>query len=223
MPIGVRMRRMMLGLTVVIGLCRVAVAAAPDAGVLAESCAACHGAGGVSAGPSTPSLAGQPVGYFVAAMTGFRSGARPSTIMAPLARGYSDAELAAMGAYFAALKPQPQTEAQDAAESKAGMKVYFKLCRTCHLDGSLWRQVHQYRAYDKDCSKSCHLDYGAENGAEIPLIGGQWAAYLDLQLDDFRHGRRPMSPRKDKAMKALSDADARAVARFYAGLKDLQR
>ncbi|MGE5503799.1 MAG: c-type cytochrome [Actinomycetota bacterium] len=201
-----------------------AAQAAPAEVVLAaESCGACHGDGGVSAGPTMPSLAGQPKAYFVTAMQRFKSGERPSTVMGRLARGYTDAEIDAMGAWFAARKPVAASQPLDAALVKRGMQVYFKQCRTCHLDGSLWRQIHQYRTYEKTCSASCHANYGSDTADEVPLIGGQWVGYLNAQMDDFRRHRRPMSPRKAKAVDALSDQDAAAVAAFYASLKELQR
>jgi cytochrome subunit of sulfide dehydrogenase len=143
--------------------------------------------------------------------------------MAKLSQAYSDAEIAAMGAYFAARPPEPHAAEADKAVVKSGLKIAYKYCRTCHLDGSLWRQFHQYRAYDQECSKSCHLDYGPDKGETVPLIGGQWAEYLAFQMADFRSGRRPMSPRKAKAVKALSGDEAAAVAQFYAGLQELTR
>jgi cytochrome c553 len=37
-------------------------------------------------------------------MQGYKSGSRPGTVMLKLAAGYTDAEIEAMGAYFATLK-----------------------------------------------------------------------------------------------------------------------
>lgn len=70
---------------------------------VAANCAACHGTDGKSRGP-LPSLAGQDKAYIVQQVKDFRDGKRPSTIMQQLAKGYTDAEIDAAAAYFAAQK-----------------------------------------------------------------------------------------------------------------------
>jgi cytochrome c553 len=70
---------------------------------VAASCAACHGTDGRSRG-GVSSLAGRDKDELLRTMRAFRSGERPSTIMQQLARGYSDAEIEAAAAYFAAQK-----------------------------------------------------------------------------------------------------------------------
>ena len=71
---------------------------------IAASCAACHGTNGNSAGGAIPGLAGLNKEYFVNQMKAFREGKREATIMHQLAKGYSDAEIAALGDFFAAQK-----------------------------------------------------------------------------------------------------------------------
>lgn len=51
-------------------------------------------------------LAGLPVDQFVNTMVAFREGKRPATLMGHVARGFSDAELRAMGMYFAGVAPE---------------------------------------------------------------------------------------------------------------------
>ncbi|HUP97473.1 MAG TPA: c-type cytochrome [Usitatibacter sp.] len=69
---------------------------------LAAACAACHGTQGrASEGSAVPGLAGRPSAEVVAAMGEFRAGTRPATIMHQIAKGYSDAEVAAIAEYFA--------------------------------------------------------------------------------------------------------------------------
>lgn len=72
---------------------------------LAASCASCHGtAGQAVAGSANAALAGLDKDYLVAQMKAFKSGARPATVMHQLAKGYSDAQIESMAAYFAAQK-----------------------------------------------------------------------------------------------------------------------
>jgi cytochrome subunit of sulfide dehydrogenase len=71
--------------------------------LVAATCATCHGTDGRSRG-AVPSLAGRNRDELVRLMREFRDGTRPSTVMQQLAKGYTDAELEAAAAYFAALK-----------------------------------------------------------------------------------------------------------------------
>ncbi len=70
---------------------------------LAANCANCHGTNGVSSG-GIASLAGQPPQTLLTALREFRAGTRPATIMHQLAKGYSDEQLEALAAFFAAQK-----------------------------------------------------------------------------------------------------------------------
>jgi cytochrome c553 len=79
-------------------------ASAQDAGSrLAASCAMCHGTSGHSVGGNEP-LAGMPKDELVRKFQEFRSGARPATIMHQISKGYSDAQIDQIAAYFAAQK-----------------------------------------------------------------------------------------------------------------------
>ncbi len=71
---------------------------------IAASCAACHGTNGNSVGGAIPGIAGLNKEYFVNQMKAFKEGKREATIMHQLAKGYSDAEIAALGDFFAAQK-----------------------------------------------------------------------------------------------------------------------
>lgn len=68
---------------------------------LAANCAACHGTAGRSAGGPVPGLAGGDKDYFIAQMKAFKEGKREATVMHQIAKGYSDAEIAALAGYFA--------------------------------------------------------------------------------------------------------------------------
>ena len=72
---------------------------------LAASCAICHGTDGRGAkdGPLIP-LAGLPKDHIAVQMRAFRDGKRPATVMHQLAKGYSDAQIDAIAAWYAAQK-----------------------------------------------------------------------------------------------------------------------
>jgi sulfide dehydrogenase cytochrome subunit len=71
---------------------------------LAATCANCHGTDGRSVTSQVPALAGVPRQNIVSALKGFRDGTRPATVMHQLAKGYTDPQIEALAAYFAAQK-----------------------------------------------------------------------------------------------------------------------
>jgi len=71
---------------------------------MAATCSSCHGTNGVSAGGAIAGLAGLNRDYFIIQMKSFKEGKREATLMHQIAKGYSDAEAAAMADYFAAQK-----------------------------------------------------------------------------------------------------------------------
>lgn len=69
--------------------------------MLGASCLNCHGDGGPD-GNGIPSLTGYTAEAIATAMRQFRDGERGATVMARLARGYSDDEIAQLAAWLAA-------------------------------------------------------------------------------------------------------------------------
>jgi cytochrome c553 len=68
---------------------------------LAANCAACHGTNGKPAAGSTlAGLAGKPKDELLMAMSQFKLGKKPATVMHQLAKGYTDEELAALADHF---------------------------------------------------------------------------------------------------------------------------
>src|SRR3954466_7895048 len=68
-------------------------------------CAACHGPDGRSPAPTNPHIAGQHGGYIATQLAAFKSGARPSPIMQPMAASLSPEDMVNVGAYFESQKP----------------------------------------------------------------------------------------------------------------------
>jgi sulfide dehydrogenase cytochrome subunit len=69
----------------------------------AASCSGCHTSGAAAAG-SVSRLYGRDAGEIMTAMTGFRDGSLPATVMNRIAKGFSDDELRAIAAWLAAQK-----------------------------------------------------------------------------------------------------------------------
>jgi sulfide dehydrogenase cytochrome subunit len=71
----------------------------------AATCANCHGTDGRAVdGAAVPGLAGMPASYLVDQLKTFKAGTRPATVMHQLAKGFSDAQIDQLAAYFAAQK-----------------------------------------------------------------------------------------------------------------------
>ena len=69
----------------------------------AAGCANCHGTNG-QAQPGMEALAGANKEDMLKKLLDFKAGRKPATIMHQLAKGYTDEQLAAISAYFAAQK-----------------------------------------------------------------------------------------------------------------------
>lgn len=100
------MKKLMLAATSVTALFSMNVNAADVAAGKAKAamCAACHGPAGISAIPTYPNLAGQKEQYLLQQLKNFKSGDRKNPIMAPMAMGLTDADMANLAAYYASLK-----------------------------------------------------------------------------------------------------------------------
>jgi cytochrome c553 len=91
-----------------LALAVIAPAAAQDSRALqtkalAATCANCHGTQGRPVdGSAVPGLAGRPASDIVEQMKAFKEGKREATVMHQLAKGYSDAQIEQIAAYFAA-------------------------------------------------------------------------------------------------------------------------
>lgn len=83
-------------------LSSVAVADETAPANLANACAGCHGTDGASPGP-TPAINGLSAEDMAALLTSFKSDEVAVTIMNRIAKGYTDAEIQALAAYFGAM------------------------------------------------------------------------------------------------------------------------
>jgi len=181
--------------TGVLAVSAIAQAAPPSAAMLSNACAGCHGTNGGSAGPSMPSLASQSKTAIVDAMKKFKSGERPSTVMGRLAKGYTDAEIEAIGDYFSKQKFHATSQAVDAAKVKKGSDLQ-----------------------EANCSR-CHLDDGKDGKDDTPVMASQWLPYLQMQMELYQSGKRKMPEKMAEKVKPLSKEDIEALLHFYASVK----
>lgn len=169
-------------------------------------CASCHGTDGNSTNPEWPSLAGQHASYLLAQLVAFKEGERENPLMAPIVANLSREDMADLAAYYAS---QPARGLYADAEAKE----------------QIARGERLYRGGDADAAvpacMSCHGPDGGGNApATFPVLAGQHATYLAMQLRAYRAGERTTDPRgmmRDVAER-LSDSKIEALARYLQGL-----
>ena len=159
----------------------------PAAGkAAAASCAACHGEGGVSGNPATPSLAGQDAQYFAAALRGYADGSRKDDAMKGPAAALDDRAIRDLAAFYAAQQPQrPKVR---------------KPLTTAELA--------------ERCDR-CHGVNGNSTDPRLPALAGQRLDYLERVLHAYRTGARK-SPAMAAMSEILTEADVENLAAHYA-------
>ncbi|GAB4357447.1 MAG: hypothetical protein Kow006_25270 [Gammaproteobacteria bacterium] len=185
--------------------------------MLANTCAGCHGTNGVSHGPATPSIAGMSKIYFVNAMLSYKYGEdedkiaeaaktigmdpddidglrRPSTIMARIAKGYTDAEIGAMADFFSRKTFILANQKTDSDLARKGKSIHKEACEKCHEEGG-------------------------RKGDGSGILAGQWIPYLKNAMMDFTEGHRDMPKKMRSKVKELSDKDFEALIHYYGSQK----
>jgi cytochrome c553 len=189
-------RTLLLALGAVALLVAVGPASAADVSAgkaLAEGCAGCHGADGVSQTPLTPSLAGEPDEFVQWQLVYFRSGARKSEVMGPIAEALKNEDIRNLGAFYASLAPPKPALAPGAVMENGEQLAVQHRCKSCHAD-----------------------DYNGFRAAA--RLSGQREDVLVKALQDFKSGRRVGSGVASMAEVTyeLSDADMVALSHYMA-------
>ena len=164
-------------------------------------CSACHGADGTGTAPANPHLAGPHSEYIAAQLAAFKTGARPSPIMAGMAAGLSPEDMASLGAYYQAQKPV-QSVARDKALVARGQQI--------------WRAG--VKATGVPACAGCHGAAGHGIPAQYPRLAGQYPDLTFGWLRAYATGARPHPVMSIVAAK-LSENDMKAVAEYAAGLR----
>lgn len=177
---------------------------------LAGVCAGCHGADGHSGVPTQPSLAGMGWQYTARQLKHFKTGQRDNAIMKGFAANLSDADMKALGVYFAAQVPR-SVGTKDMALAKTAERLY--------RGGDAARGI--------PACAGCHSPSGAGIPGQYPRIGGQHAEYVLASLMGYKSGARGKSSKEDANTQGkimiqiagkLTDAEMKALAEYSAGL-----
>ncbi|GGP47784.1 c-type cytochrome [Shewanella saliphila] len=173
-------------------------------------CSACHGVDGNSMIDMYPKLAGQHPAYLEKQLTEFRSAmqtggkeGRMDPIMGGMSIALTDTDIADISAFFAS---QTQSVNPAVEGTEAGEKLY--------QGGDAARGITSCIA--------CHgPDGSGAAAAGFPMVGGQHANYIKIQLTKFRDGTRnnDLNGMMQDVAKKLSDADIEALSKYISSIK----
>lgn len=172
------------------------------------SCGRCHGVDGRGRGAGAfPRLAGQRPTYLYAALQAYARGERQSGIMAPVATGLSLDEMRELALYYGSLQEPPAPPMPQASMSAIE-----------HGKAIASRGIPRQRV---PACVACHGPGTTRRNPIYPVLAGQYADYLVLQLELFNKGyrggsayahlMRPVATR-------LTPEQMRDVALYYASL-----
>ena len=176
-------------------------------GSVIETCARCHGLDGGGRGSSAyPRLAGQRRTYLFNAMQAFAEERRHSGLMEPVAVALSVRQMRNIAAYFSTISPRP-------SPSRGTSPDAIMRGRAIASRGIAARKV--------PACADCHGPSPSRKNDAYPILAGQFADYLVLQLELFKSGRRGGS-RYAHLMRpvaaGLTPEQIRDVALYYESL-----
>jgi cytochrome c553 len=180
---------------------------APPAGniaagkVVAASCAACHGTGGISAAAGVPHIAGQHAAYIQGTLMAYQKGARKNDLMHQAIAKLSEQDIADVAAYYAGLKsfsarPKEPGAASAAEAEQDPFAAVRKLTAMC---------------------AGCHGEDGNSEAPATPSLAGQHDMYLITAIRAYEDGTRA-EPMMHALTQALSRSQIEDIAYFYAAM-----
>ena len=173
-----------------------------------QTCARCHGLDGRGRGLGAfPRLAGQSPEYLENSLLAYARGTRHSGVMAPLAAGLDRGEVRELALYYSRQtgpslsRPRPET----AAAIERGQAI-------------AQRGIPDERV---PACAACHGPGAARRNPAYPVLAGQYAEYLVLQLQLFHEEKRGGSAYAHlmhPVATRLTPEQMRDVALYYASL-----
>lgn len=140
-------------------------------------CARCHSVDGLGRGVGAfPKLAGQRPAYLAAALQAYARKERHSGIMEPIAANLSSATQQELARYYGNLQPRSQSS------------VHREVTRAVER-GKLIAERGIPNQRIPSCV-DCHGPSATHRNPFYPNLAGQYADYLVLQLELFKHERR---------------------------------
>ena len=168
----------------------------------ASACFSCHGREGEGDGRLVPRLAGLDAGYLRRQLDDYASGRRRHDAMAQVAGKLAPASREKVARYYASLSGPGFADDGNPNSRTGGL----------YHNGDSRRGL-------TPCA-SCHGSNGEGQGAAIPPLGTQPAAFLEAQLRSWQRGGRHNDPGHVmlKLSRKLSEAEIVSVSAFAAAL-----
>lgn len=169
----------------------------------AAACMGCHGQNGEgNAQAGFPRLAGLGRMYIERQLNSYADGTRQHPVMTPIAGNLSAQQRMQVAAFYAGLST-PSTESASAGGGNPPVLVV--------------------RGDDKrglQACVNCHGPQGIGDAGANPYLAGQHQAYLVSALGEWKDGSRHNDPsgQMPAIAKALTDADTKQLAAYFAGL-----
>jgi cytochrome c553 len=204
---------------------------------VSDRCGRCHGADGAGRGLGAfPRLAGQRPAYLFAALRAYAEGERHSGIMQPVAAGLGEEEMREIALFYSRLTPPRATAPSAGLSGTASAGGSRDASGAAPADPSTGGAVDTLairrgeriaqegvpRERVPACA-GCHGPSTHPNNPFYPILAGQYADYIALQLDLFKDDRRGgsaysrlMHPTADE----LTEEQVRDVALYYGSLND---
>lgn len=175
---------------------------------LVESCARCHGPESVQRGQGVfPKLDGQRPVYLATALHAYAEGERQSGVMQPLAAGLSPEAIQAIARHYSMRPLSPVTPPTQISPE---MHERGKMIAT--------RGLPRQRV---PACLPCHDPNRSNRNPHYPDLAGQYAEYLVLQLELFKHKQRggaAYAQVMQTVATGLTSEQMRDVATYFAAL-----
>jgi len=161
-----------------------------------QKCAKCHGKVGISEDEDSPNIAGQRAAYIVKQLADYKEGAREEKSMTKAAKKLNPQDMADLGAFFAAQKPE-----------KAAGKV---------KKPPVLVAVGDEKRFLLPCG-SCHGKKGEGWGHEVPLLMGQKGTPFADTMKAFKDEDRANDHfgRMRFIAQQLTDEEMESIVAYY--------
>jgi cytochrome c553 len=172
------------------------------------ACAQCHGLDGAGdASGAIPRLDGQNPWHLYKSLQDYASGLRSNQIMTPVAQQLGDRAMQNVAGYYASLQAQ-----QLVARQPEDLSVLQR--------GGAISAVGVPERGVAAC-QNCHGKEGRGRPPVYPVLAGQYATYMELQLMRWKTGKRdgdPLNVMREIALQ-MSDEDIRAVSVYFESVR----
>ena len=187
----------------------------------AAMCAACHGANGIGTTDTYPNLAGQHADYIAKQLAAFKSGTRVAPLMAPMAAGLSEQDMADLGAYFASLdRTGGSTASTDAGSTEAGTSATVQAPVAYEASAIAGKSLYELGDASRNIA-SCIGCHGKEGNSKVliyPNLSKQHAPYIEKQLHAFKSKSRTNYAMNQFAG-AMTDEDIADMGAYFSDTK----